>query len=195
MSTTAALTAAQQLQYLPSNAILYRRLIKVYIKKFGRDHNTIIRAWRTTKAEFYRHRALTDAEEIVKMKKAAMNIEKTVIGGIIPVMTSPDRKGAYYKITKETLSASEGHVDPCTGEEFIKKFQSYIKQQDREYMEAKLRAAGKWQDVAGASNRGGLAEEQAKYRTLKSTHGPGKKMCGEGVPNPTAQTSKFAKDL
>ncbi|CUI11985.1 Hypothetical protein, putative, partial [Bodo saltans] len=36
-----------------SPSLLYRKLIKLYLRKFDTDHQTIIRAWKQTKYEFY----------------------------------------------------------------------------------------------------------------------------------------------
>ena len=171
MSAAARMVSPVPVGWAPSNATLYRRLLKLYISKFGTDHVTIIRAWKQTKSEFYANRLLEKPEEIERARKIATDAYHTVLGGIVPILTSKDRKQPYYKITKEMMEATQGNLDPVTGEEFVKKFKDYLAENDRAYIEAELKKVGKWRGETIAS-RPGEVKETDHMHTVKSKRTP-----------------------
>jgi hypothetical protein len=122
---------------------LYRRLLKLYIRKFDTDTTTIVKAWRQTKHEFYHYRAAT-AEEVPVLLKRGNDIHHSISAGVIPMYENPKTGVRYAKYDKETLAASGNVIDPMSGEEYLRKNYKKFDADELKMMQQKLVDSGRW---------------------------------------------------
>jgi hypothetical protein len=126
-----------------SPSLLYRKLIKLYLRKFDTDHKTIIRAWKQTKYEFYFHRqASEDERELLIIK--GQQIYEAIRGGIVPIYRDPKSGQTFYKYDKDTLAATHNQLDPITAEEFVRRYADKIPKGELEEIRDNLKQVGRW---------------------------------------------------
>ena len=141
---------------------LYRRLLKTIIKKFDTDHELIIRAWKTTKAEFLRSGYEKDKKKLEALKQKAIGVERTIRQGIIPIYQSrKDKQRQYHKVDHEILKGSDNHVEPVDGQSFVTKFKDYIKDDDHTAVEQMLRSVGRWNENVHIENTNSSSKSNA----------------------------------
>lgn len=127
-----------------SNSLLYRKLLKLYLRKFDTDTETIVKAWKQTKFEFYNNRnAAPEDAELLNIK--GQQIHEAIRAGLIPIYHDSKTDKTYYRYDKDTLSAVHNHVDPVTPEEFIRRFHNRMDPRDVEEIKATLKKLGRWQ--------------------------------------------------
>lgn len=135
--------ASHVLEPIPAS-LLYRRLLKLFMRKFDTDTNTIIKAWKQTKYEFWMHRHASQAEaEALNIK--GQQIHEAIRAGLIPQYTNPKTGQTYYKYDADTLNAVHNHVDPVSAEEFLRRFHDKMDPQDVQEIRSKLKDIGRWQ--------------------------------------------------
>lgn len=124
-------------------SLLYRRLLKLYIRKFDTDTNTIIKAWKQTKYEFWVHRnAVGEEADLLNIK--GQQVHEAIRAGLIPLYHNPKTDQTYYKYDADTLSAVHNHIDPVSAEEFIRRFHDRMDPKDVEEIKATLKKLGRW---------------------------------------------------
>lgn len=127
-----------------SPSLLYRRLLKLYLRKFDTDHSTIIRAWKQTKFEFYYHRnASVEDRELLIIK--GQQVYEAIRGGIVPCYRDPKSGEMYFKYDKDTLAATHNQLDPISAEEFVRRYADKIPKSELEDIQRKLKEVGRWQ--------------------------------------------------
>lgn len=126
-----------------SPSLLYRRLLKLYVRKFDTDTSTIVKAWKQTKYEFWCARNAT-AEEADLLNIKGQQIYEAVRAGLIPVYTNPKTGQTYYKYDRDTLDAVHNHIDPVSPEEFIRRFHDRMDPRDVEEIKSTLKDLGRW---------------------------------------------------
>ena len=152
---------------LPSSAALYRKLIKAYVKKFDTQHDVIIRSWVATKEHFQRNAQLRDANEIKKAKEFAIEMHRYVTCGIIMAYEKHNEKGKkYFKVTREILQASNNHVNPASGQNFIEKFQEYMDPAEKNALIQKLKEAGMYTEKTSPGAVDDLAFKTRRKKPL-----------------------------
>lgn len=124
-------------------SLLYRKLIKLYLRKFDTDHQTIIRAWKQTKYEFYYHRQSTAEEQELLILKG-QQIFEAIRGGVVPVYRDPTSGSTYYKYDKDTLAATHNQLDPISAEEFVRRYADKIPKNELEEIQKNLKQVGRW---------------------------------------------------
>jgi CDGSH-type Zn-finger protein len=122
---------------------LYRRMLKLYIKKFDTDHDTIIRAARQTKFEFWYHRKATPEEKVALLLRGE-TIMQSIQSGVIPIYSDPKTGKVYCKYDKETIAAAGNHIDPVSAEEFIRRYHDRIPKDELDFVQKKLKECGRW---------------------------------------------------
>lgn len=122
---------------------LYRRLIKLFIRKFPDHPDVCVRAWKQAKFEFY-HFKDAPVEDVPTLVNRGRSIYQTVLGGIIPVVQDPKTKLAYCKYDYDTLIAAGGHIDPISAEEFMRRNKDKMSEAERNNLRDKLRESGRW---------------------------------------------------
>mmetsp|Transcript_40469 Transcript_40469/g.64011 ORF Transcript_40469/g.64011 Transcript_40469/m.64011 type:complete len:156 (-) Transcript_40469:78-545(-) len=129
--------------------VLYRKLLKTYLKKFDTNSELIVRSWRTTRQFFLRNATLRDPEDIQKAKQLALDVNNGILGGIITVHEKHADKGKkYLRITKEVLKASNNKIDPVSGQRFLHKYGEYINEKERDLLVNELKQAGIYSEKA-----------------------------------------------
>ncbi|EAN80567.1 hypothetical protein, conserved [Trypanosoma brucei brucei TREU927] len=126
-----------------SPALLYRQLLKLYIRKFDTDHKTIVAAWKQTKFEFWCHR--NDSPEEAELQNIrGQQIYEGIRAGLIPVYSKGKSNEMFFKYDTDTLRASHNHIDPVSLEEFIRRYHDRIRPEDVEEVKATLKKLGRW---------------------------------------------------
>lgn len=126
-----------------SPSLLYRKLLKLYIRKFDTDTETIVKAWKQTKYEFWLGRN-ADEETADAMNIKGQQVYEALRAGLIPVYSNPKTGQTYYKYDKDTLKAVHNHVDPVSPEEFIRRFHDKMDPRDVEEIREQLKQVGRW---------------------------------------------------
>ena len=126
-----------------STPTLYRRLLKLYIKKFDTDIETILRAAKQTKFEFFYHAKATP-EEAIALRLRGESVLTAIQGGIVPIYSDPKTGKFYCKYDKETIQACGNTIDPVSGEEFLRRYHDKLPKEDLEFAQKKLKDAGRW---------------------------------------------------
>lgn len=126
-----------------SASLLYRRLLKLYLRKFDTDTNTIIRAWKQTKYEFWMNRN-ANKEEAEQLSIKGQQVLEAIRAGLVPVYHNSKTSQTYYKYDADTLQAVHNHVDPVTAEEFLRRFHDKMDPQDVADIKATLKKLGRW---------------------------------------------------
>ncbi|KPA85048.1 putative mitochondrial hypothetical protein [Leptomonas pyrrhocoris] len=126
-----------------SPSLLYRKLLKLYLRKFDTDTNTIVRAWKQTKYEFWVHRS-ANPEEADLLNIKGQQILEAIRAGLVPVYHNSKTNQTYYKYDADTLSAVHNHVDPVSAEEFVRRFHDRMDPKDVEEIKATLKKLGRW---------------------------------------------------
>lgn len=124
-------------------SLLYRKLLKLYIRKFDTDSNTIIKAWKQTKYEFWCARDAT-GEEADLLNIKGQQVHEAIRAGLIPQYTNPKTGQTYFKYDRDTLDAVHNHVDPVSAEEFIRRFHNKMDPRDVEEIKSTLKQLGRW---------------------------------------------------
>ncbi|KAG5470804.1 hypothetical protein LSCM1_02054 [Leishmania martiniquensis] len=124
-------------------SLLYRKLLKLYLRKFDTDTKTIIRAWKQTKYEFWVNRHVSN-EEADLMNIKGQQILEAIRAGLVPVYHNSKTNQTYYKYDADTLKAVHNHVDPVSPEEFLRRFHDRMDPRDVEEIKAKLKKLGRW---------------------------------------------------
>jgi hypothetical protein len=151
----------------PSASTLYRRLIKLYIRRFDTDTETIVRAWKQTKFEFYHFRD-AHVDDIPHLLKRGEMIYESLRGGIIPVVRDPKTGLTYCKYNPEILQATGGVIEPITVEDFVRRHHDKMSPEEREEIKAKLVAAGRWAGPAEFSPND-IPKMKVRRRKVKCT--------------------------
>ncbi|RNF05046.1 hypothetical protein TraAM80_04766 [Trypanosoma rangeli] len=126
-----------------SPTLLYRRLLKLYIRKFDTDKKTIIAAWKQTRFEFWYHR--NDTPEVAQLHNIrGQQIYEAIRAGLIPVYRDSKTNKTFLKYDSDTLKASHNHIDPVDAEEFIRRYHDKIPAEDVAEMQATLKKLGRW---------------------------------------------------
>ena len=126
-----------------SSSVLYRQLLKCFIRKFDTDTETIVKAWRQTKYEFYFFRdAEGDELELVTIR--GQQVLEAIRGGVIPVLHDPATNQSYCRYDAETIAAAQGVLEPLDAEEFVRRYQDKIPVEARSEMMSKLMSVGRW---------------------------------------------------
>lgn len=126
-----------------SPSLLYRKLLKLYIRKFDTDTNTIVKAWKQTKYEFWCARNAT-GEEADLLNIKGQQILEAIRAGLIPMYTNPKTGQTYYRYDRDTLDAVHNHIDPVSPEEFIRRFHDKMDPRDVEEIKGTLKELGRW---------------------------------------------------
>lgn len=126
-----------------SPSLLYRRLLKLYLRKFDTDHQTIIRAWKQTKYEFYFHRETPVSERELCIIKG-QQVYEAIRAGIVPIYRDAKSGQMFYKYDKDTLAANHNQLDPITAEEFVRRYADKIPKNELEEIRANLKGVGRW---------------------------------------------------
>lgn len=125
-------------------ARLYRKLLKLYIRKFDTDTTTIVKAWKQTKYEFWTNRnAPEDQADLLNIR--GQQVYEALRAGLIPIYHDPKTDRTYYKYDADTLDAVHNHIDPVSPEEFIRRFHNKMDPKDVEEIKGKLKQIGRWQ--------------------------------------------------
>lgn len=125
---------------------LYRKLIKMYIRKFDTDHNSIIRAWKQTKHEFYFYRS-APPEQVPLLLERGLRIHDTILGGLVPLYEDPKSPAGSKptaRYSKEMLQQTGGIVDPVSAEEFVRRNYQKMDPADLSAVREKLQSVGRW---------------------------------------------------
>ncbi|CAD2215943.1 hypothetical protein AGDE_00602 [Angomonas deanei] len=133
-------------------SLLYRKLLKLYIRKFDTDHETIVKAWKQTKYEFWMNRNASE-EEADLMNLKGQQVYEALRAGIIPVYSNPKTGQTYYRYDADTLNAVHRHVDPVSAEEFLRRFHNKMDPRDVEEIKTKLMQTGRWEGPAEFSDK------------------------------------------
>ncbi|KEG15567.1 hypothetical protein DQ04_00031010 [Trypanosoma grayi] len=132
----------KDLKPIPSS-LLYRKLLKLYLRKFDTDHKTIVAAWKQTKFEFWYHR--NDAPEEAAMQNIrGQQIYEAIRAGLIPVYRDSKTNETYFKYDADTLKAAHNHIDPVDVEEFIRRYHDKIPTDDVAEVKSTLKKLGRW---------------------------------------------------
>ncbi|KAG5471223.1 hypothetical protein CUR178_02534 [Leishmania enriettii] len=124
-------------------SLLYRKLLKLYLRKFDTDTNTIIRAWKQTKYEFWVHRHASKEEaDLLNIK--GQQVLEAIRAGLVPVYHNSKTNQTYYKYDADTLKAVHNHVDPVSPEEFLRRFHDRMDSRDVKEIKATLKKLGRW---------------------------------------------------
>ncbi|EKF32110.1 hypothetical protein MOQ_004048 [Trypanosoma cruzi marinkellei] len=126
-----------------SPTLLYRRLLKLYIRKFDTDHKTIVAAWKQTKFEFWYHRNDTP-EEAELQNIRGQQIFEAIRAGLVPVYRDNKTNETFFKYDADTLKAAHNHIDPVDAEEFIRRYHDKIPPEDVVEMRTMLKRLGRW---------------------------------------------------
>lgn len=124
-------------------ARLYRRLLKLYIRKFDTDTNSIVKAWKQTKYEFWLNRNAT-GEEADLLNIKGQQIHEAIRAGLIPIYSNPKNGQTYYRYDADTLDAVHHHIDPVSPEEFVRRFHTRMDPRDVKEIRATLKKLGRW---------------------------------------------------
>ena len=95
------------------------------------DTETIVRAWKQTKFEFYHFRDAS-ADDIPHLLKRGEMIYESLRGGIIPVVRDPKTGLTYCKYNPEILQATGGVIEPITVEDFVRRHHDKMSPEERE---------------------------------------------------------------
>jgi maltooligosyltrehalose synthase len=128
----------------PAVATLYRRLIKMYIKKFDTNHEVIVRAWKQTKFEFYHYRQ-APADDVPFLIARGNDIYANIAKGIIPIKEDPTTKKIFVAYDDETLRLNNNSAEPLSGEEFLRRSVRKYSSEELKDMQQMLVQAGRWQ--------------------------------------------------
>ncbi|KAK7196109.1 hypothetical protein NESM_000545800 [Novymonas esmeraldas] len=126
-----------------SVSLLYRKLLKLYLRKFDTDTNTIIRAWKQTKYEFWVHRN-APKEEADQLNVKGQQVLEAIRAGLVPVYHNSKSNLTYYRYDADTLNAVHNHVDPVSPEEFLRRFHDRMDPKDVEEIKGTLKKLGRW---------------------------------------------------
>lgn len=123
---------------------LYRRLVKLYIRKFDNDIETTVRAWKQTRREFMFYRDATP-DEVPLLLERGTEIYNVVLRGIVPIREDPKTGKVFVSYDNETLNANSGYIEPISAEEALRRqYKSFEPEQLKE-LQQRLVAAGRWQ--------------------------------------------------
>lgn len=122
---------------------LYRRIIKLIVRKFGSHPDVAVRSWKQAKYEFWYFRN-APKEDVPMLVHRGKMIHSAVMGGIVPVVHNPTTGLSYCKYDKETLAAAGGVIDPISAEEFLRRNADKIDKAELHDMRDKLKEAGRW---------------------------------------------------
>lgn len=137
-----AAVSSLELSPIPPS-LLYRKLLKLYIRKFDTDSNTIVKAWKQTKYEFWCNRnAVGEVADMLNIK--GQQIHEAIRAGLIPVYENPKTGQTYYRYDADTLDAVHNHIDPVNPEEFIRRFHNKMDPRDVEEIKGTLKKLGRW---------------------------------------------------
>lgn len=126
-----------------SPALLYRRLLKLYLRKFDTDQKTIIAAWKQTKFEFWYHRNDTP-EEAELQNIRGQQIYEAIRAGLIPVYRDMKTNETFFKYDADTLRAAHNHIDPVDAEEFVRRYHDKMRPEDVAEVKSTLQKLGRW---------------------------------------------------
>nr|CCC96105.1 unnamed protein product [Trypanosoma congolense IL3000] len=134
--------ASKEFSCIPPS-LLYRRLLKLYIRKFDTDHRTIVEAWKQTKFEFWCHRHASP-EEAALHNIRGQQIYEGIRAGLIPMYQKGNSGDVFFKYDSDTLKAAHNHIDPVDFEEFVRRYHDKIRPEDVEEVKATLKKLGRW---------------------------------------------------
>ena len=158
------MSAAGSAPYVAPHAVptLYRQLIKLYIRKFGNDHEVIVRAWRQTKTEFYHYRGAAP-EDVPVLVERGREIYKSLAGGIVPVRVNAQTGKPYVHIDKETFEASDGKVEPVSHEEALRRSHKAFSKEELRELQGHLINVGRWHGKLEFDRVPNLKKKKVKY--------------------------------
>ena len=125
-------------------ASVYRRLLKMYIRKFAPHYKFIVHAVRQTKFEFYANKDVA-AEEVPVLLQRAQEIGTGIEHGLIPVVKN-GRGELVGKVNREMFNAGGGVVEPLSLQDSLLRLRPQIS--DEEFARAKqmLQQMGRWEE-------------------------------------------------
>ncbi|KAG8344020.1 hypothetical protein ERJ75_001655900 [Trypanosoma vivax] len=124
-------------------ATLYRRLLKLYTRKFDTDHETIVGAWKQTRYEFWLHRD-APPEEAELHNIRGQQIHDGIRAGLIPLYKNDKTRETFFKYDADTLKAAHNHVDPIDLEEFVRRYRDKMQPEDVEEVRTALKKLNRW---------------------------------------------------
>jgi hypothetical protein len=123
---------------------LYRRLVKMYIGKFGTNYDLIVRAWKQTKFEFYFY-GQAPSEDVPALIARGNDIHDALYKGLIPIKEDPKTGKYFVSYDKPTMDANGGRAEPLSGEEFLRRSVKIYKPEELKELQQLLVQANRWQ--------------------------------------------------
>ncbi|RNF20571.1 uncharacterized protein Tco025E_03746 [Trypanosoma conorhini] len=148
-----------------SPSLLYRRLLKLYLRKFDTDYKTIVAAWKQTKFEFWYHR--NDPPEVAALHNVrGQQIYEAIRAGLIPVYRDGKTNETFFKYDADTLQAAHNHIDPVDAEEFLRRYHDKIPPEEVAELMSTLKKLGRWK---GPSELRGEDLHHVKRKVTRKT--------------------------
>jgi hypothetical protein len=135
---------AAKLDIAMSPSMLYRQLLKLYLRRFDTDVETIVKAWRQTRFEFESNRGVS-AEDAAAYIVRGQQILHVIRSTIVPLCVDERTGRKFARYDKELLEATNGVVDPISPEEFIRKYHDKMNAEDVTAIKAMLKQTGRWE--------------------------------------------------
>lgn len=123
---------------------MYRRFIKLYIRKFGRNFDLIVAAWKQTRYEFMYYRD-APAEDVPVLFERGEEIYKSIQAGLLPIMQDPTTGKMHVKIDEETMKASGEVIEPMSSEEYLRRHHKKFEDEELKSLQKMLVDCGRWQ--------------------------------------------------
>ena len=128
--------------------LMYRRLVKMYLRKFRPNYKFIVHAVRQTKFEFYQN-ANAPKEDVPAMLERAAEIQKGIEFGMIPVVKN-GRGELVGKVNHDMFAAGGGVVEPLSLQDGLLRLQPQISDEEFQRSKEILKQLGRWEDRAPA---------------------------------------------
>lgn len=191
-TNVASFIDAETAQHQPiGNGLLYRKLLKLYIKKFDSDVETIVKAWKQTKYEFYAHSRRNNPDlpqdDFDAFNIHGQQVHTAIQAGVIPIMQSADGKNTYARYDNETIRAAHHQIDPVDAEEYLRRHHDRLSVEERDEIRDRLKAAGRWKGPDEFSDKDVSKMKVRRKNLMKTTCGPedGSAAPADGEATPT----------
>eukprot|EP00744_Colponema_vietnamica_P017473 GILI01024556.1.p1 GENE.GILI01024556.1~~GILI01024556.1.p1 ORF type:complete len:264 (+),score=68.26 GILI01024556.1:58-849(+) len=189
---------AETAQYTPiTNSLLYRKLLKLYIKKFDTDVETIVKGWKQTKYEFYTNSRrnqphLTD-EDCAALNIRGQQVHMAIQAGVIPIVQNAEGE-SYARYDADTIRAAHHQIDPVDAEEYLRRHHDRLSVEERDEIRDKLKAIGRWKGPDEFSDKDVSKLKVRRKNLMKTTCGP---EGSEATENETteAETTRVSKPV
>ena len=160
---------------------MYRRFIKLYMRKFGRNFDVIVAAWKQTRYEFMYYRD-APAEDVPVLFERGEEIYRSLQAGLLPIMQDPTTGKMHVKIDEETLKASGDVIEPMSGEEYLRRHHKKFEPDELKSLQKMLVDCGRWQGKLEFDPMHGLKKKK-KVRCTDPDEEPAP--AAPGSANPT----------